>query len=80
MTHIEFMDLHANCVRTLGVYVVQATKTTQMLSECTANPPTAIERINLASQGIVESDAHLTYLGAKSILYKAAVLGYGSSN
>jgi len=80
VTHIEFMDLHANCVNTLGVYVVEAKKTTRMLSECTAHPPTDMQRITLVSQGIVESDAHLAYLGAKSIFYSAAVSGYGSSN
>lgn len=80
MTQIEFMDLHANCVSTLGAYVVQAEKSTRMLSECTENPPTDTERITLVSQGIVESDAHLTYLAAKKILYLAAISGYGSSN
>ena len=38
------------------------------------------ETYELMSQGIAESDAHLTYLGAKSLLYSAARLGYGFSS
>jgi len=37
-------------------------------------------RLKLASQGLLEHAAHLTYLSAKSLLLSAAELGYGYSN
>ena len=80
MKRTEFMEMHANCVTALGTYFVEAEKTTQMLAECTSEPLTFTDRFNLMSQGIAESDAHLTYLGTKGLLYRAARLGYGFSN
>lgn len=78
MNRTEFVELHASCVTALGIYVVEAEKTTQMLAECSAEPLPLTERFSLMSQGIVESDAHLTYMGIKSLLYRVARLGYGS--
>ena len=80
MNRTEFMEMHANCVAALGTYIVEAERTATMLAECCAEPLTFTERFKLMSQGIVENDAHLTYLGTKSVLYRAARLGYGSSN
>ena len=80
MSHTEFQDLHSNCVTALGEYVAAATRTGQMLAECSAEPPTPTERLNLVSQEIVENDAHMIYLGIKRLLYAAALLGYGLSN
>ena len=80
MNRAEFMEMHASCVTALKTYFVEAEKTTQMLAECTAEPRTFKERFKLMSQGIAENDAHLTYLGTKSLLYRAARLGYGFSN
>jgi hypothetical protein len=74
------MEMHASCVTALGTYIVEAEKTTQMLVECTVEPLTFTERFKLLSQGIAENAAHLTYLGTKSLLYRAARLGYGFSN
>jgi hypothetical protein len=80
MNRTEFMEMHANCVAALETYFVEAERTATMLAECSAEPLTFTERFKLMSQGIVENDAHLTYLGTKSVLYRAARLGYGSSN
>jgi hypothetical protein len=80
MNSTEFSELHASCVTALGIYVIEAGKTTQMLAECTAEPLAFRERFKLMSQGIIEDDAHVVYLGIKSLLYKAARLGYGFSN
>jgi hypothetical protein len=80
MNHTEFMEMHANCVAALGTYFVEAERTATMLAECSAGPLTFTERFKLMSQGIIENDAHLTYLGTKSLLYRAARLGYGFSN
>ena len=80
MDRTEFMGIHASCVAALGAYFVEAQKSAEMLAECGVEPLSFAERFKLMSQGIVENDAHVTYLGHKSLLYKAALLGYGSSN
>ena len=80
MNRSEFMEMHADCVTAMRTYFVQAEKMSTMLAECTAEPLTFRERFRLMSQGLVENDAHLTYLGAKSLLLSAARLGYGFSN
>jgi hypothetical protein len=80
MNSAEFMELHAKCVTTMRTYFVQVEKTSTMLAECTAGPLTFRERFRLMSQGIVENDAHLAYLGSRSLLLSAARLGYALSN
>jgi hypothetical protein len=80
MERSEFMELHANSVRALRAYFAEAEKTSTMLAGCSAEPLAFIERFRLMSQGISENDAHLTYLGARSLLFEAARLGYGCSN
>jgi hypothetical protein len=80
MTRSEFMELHANSARALQAYFAEAEKTSNMLAGCAAEPLNFIERFRLMSQGIVENEAHLTYLGARNFLFEAARLGYGCSN
>jgi hypothetical protein len=80
MNRTELMEIDAKSVAALGEYFVEAQRTAAMLAECTEEPPSFKERFNLMSQGIVEHDDHLTYLGIKSRLYEVARLGYGISN
>ena len=80
MNRAEFLKMHANCVTAMRTYFVEVQKTSIMLAECTAQPLSFRERFTLLSQGIVENDAHLAYLGTRSLLLRAAKLGYGSSN
>ena len=80
MNRSEFMELHENSARALQAYFAEAEKTSTMLAACTAVPLSFMERFRLMSQGIAENDAHLTYLGARNILFEAARLGYGCSN
>ena len=77
MNHKEFMDLHASFVASMRSYFAEVEKSSTMLAECTAKPLPLKKRLKLASQGIIEHEAHLTYLGAKSLLLNAARLGYG---
>jgi hypothetical protein len=77
MNRPEFMEMHENCVTAMRAYFEQAEKMSAMLAECSAEPMTFRERFKLMSQGILENDAHLTYLGSKSLLFNAARLGYG---
>jgi len=57
-------------------YFAEVEISTTMLEECTAKPFPLPKRLKLASQGIIEHAAHLTYLSAKSLLLNAAELGY----
>ena len=77
MNHKEFMDLHAAFVASMRSYFAEVEKSSTMLAECTAKPLPLKKRLKLASQGIIEQTAHLTYLSAKSLLLNAARLGYG---
>jgi hypothetical protein len=74
------MELHASSVALMRSYFTEVEKSSTMLAECTAEPMPLQERLTLMAQGIVEHEAHLTYLGAKSLLLNAARLGYGSPN
>jgi hypothetical protein len=74
------MELHAASVTLMRSYIDEVEKSSAMLAECTAEPLPLQERLTLMSQGIIEHEAHLTYLGAKSLLLNAARLGYGSTN
>jgi hypothetical protein len=72
----EFIELHAAFVTLMRSYFVEVEKSSTLLAECTEKPLPLEKRLKLTSQGIVEHQAHLTYLGAKSILLNAARLGY----
>jgi hypothetical protein len=80
MNHTEFLDLHAACVRSMRSYFIEVERSSTMLAECTAEPLPLDKRLILTSQGIIEHEAHLTYLSAKSLLLDAARLGYSFSN
>lgn len=76
MTHTEFMELHAASVALMRSYLAEVEKSSTMLAECTADPLPLIKRLALTSQGVIEHEAHLRYLDAKSLLLNAARLGY----
>jgi hypothetical protein len=76
----QFMDLHADSEKLMQSYFIEVEKSSAMLAECTAQPLPLKKRLNLASQGVIEHTAHLTYLSAKGLLVSAARLGYGFSN
>ena len=80
MNRSEFLELHETSVTAMKAYFAEAEKMSAMLAECTEEPMSFNERLRLMSQGIVENDAHLTYLGSKSLLFNAARLGYGFLN
>lgn len=80
MNQAEFFEMHANYVTAMRTYFVQVEKTSTMLAECTEGPLSFRERFRLMSQGIVENDAHLAYLGARSLLFSVAQSGYAYGN
>jgi hypothetical protein len=70
------MELHAASVALMRSYLAEVEKSSTMLAECTADPLPLIKRLALTSQGVIEHEAHLRYLDAKSLLLNAARLGY----
>jgi hypothetical protein len=76
VNHIEFIDLHAASVALMRSYFAEVEKSSTMLAECTAEPLPLEKRLALTSQGVIEHEAHLRYLDAKSLLLNAARLGY----
>jgi hypothetical protein len=80
VSHSEFMELHAASEALMRCYFAEVEKSSTMLAACAAGPLPLKERLTVMSQGIVEHEAHLTYLGARSLLLNAARLGYGVPN
>jgi hypothetical protein len=76
----EFTKLHGECDTLRRDYFGETEKTSKMLAKCTLEPLSFKERLALAAQGIVENDAHRTYLGMRDLLLEAARLGYGFTN
>ncbi len=76
MNDTEFMELHANSVALMRSYFAEVEKSSAMLAECTAEPLPVKKRLALTSQGVIEHEAHMRYLEAKSLLLNAARLGY----
>ena len=75
MNHAEFMELHAAYVALMRSYFVEVEKSSTMLAECTAKPLPLKKRLMLTSQGVIEQQAHLTYLDSKSLLLDAVRVG-----
>ena len=75
MNHTEFSDLHAASVKLMRSYFIEVEKSSTMLAECTEEPLPLKKRLMLTSQGIIEHEAHLTYLDTKSLLLEAARSG-----
>jgi hypothetical protein len=76
VNHTEFKELHAASVALMRSYLAEVEKSSAMLAECTAEPLPLKKRLALTSQGVIEQEAHLRYLDAKSLLLNAARLGY----
>jgi hypothetical protein len=80
MNHAAFISLHANCINAMRAFFVEVERTTAMLAQCTAEPLPLTDRMSLLSQEVIENEAHMKYVAAKSLLHEAARLGYGFSN
>jgi hypothetical protein len=80
VNHKEFMNLHTASEKLMKSYFLEVEKSSAMLAECTYKPLPLKKRLLLASQGVIEQTAHVTYLTAKALLLSAARLGYGFSN
>jgi len=76
----EFRELHAASETLMRAYFDEVLKSSAMLAECTAEPLPLEKRLTLLSQGIIEHEAHVTYVSSKSVLLDAARLGYGTSS
>jgi hypothetical protein len=78
MSCAEFLEMHANLTAAMRAYVIEVEKTVAILAGCTEEPLTFSTRITLRNQLIIEQEAHLTYLGIRSGLFRVARSGYGS--
>jgi hypothetical protein len=76
VNHTEFIELHVASVALMRSYFAEVEKSSTMLAECTAEPLPLMKRLALTSQGVIEHEAHVRYLDAKSLLLNAARLGY----
>jgi hypothetical protein len=64
----EFIDLHTASVTLMRAYFVEVEKSCAMLAECAETPLPPERHLTLLSQGIIEHEAHLTYVDARNIL------------
>jgi hypothetical protein len=75
MNQIEFKNLHAASVKLMRSYFAEVEKSSTMLTECAPKPLPLRKRLMLTSQGVIEQQAHLTYLDSKSLLLDAVRVG-----
>ena len=80
MDDLEFRALHAASEILMQSYFEEVRKSSGMLAECNADPLPLEKRLTLLSQGIIEHEAHVTYIGSRSALLDAVRLGYGFPN
>jgi hypothetical protein len=80
MNQIEFSNLHAVSVKLMRSYFAEVEKSSTMLAECTPTPLPLTKRLMLTSQGVIELEAHLTYLDSKSLLLDAVRFGCPEKN
>jgi len=80
MNQIEFTNLHAASVKLMRSYFAEVEKSSTMLAECTPTPLPLKHRLMLTSQGVIEQEAHLTYLDSKSLLLDAVRVGCPEKN
>jgi hypothetical protein len=75
MNHTEFVDLHTVSVKLMKSYFVEVQKSSKMIADCSPRPLSLKSRLMLTSQGVIEHEAHVTYLDTKSRLLDAVRLG-----
>ena len=75
MNHTEFVDLHAASVKLMRSYFVEVEKSSTMIADCTEKPLSLQDRLMLTSQGVIEHEAHVTYMDTKSLLLDAMRVG-----
>jgi hypothetical protein len=75
-----FNELHTRCVTALREYVASAEVTTNMLANCTPEPMSLGDRLDLLTQEVAEKDAHFVYTNLKRIIHHAARLGFHYSS
>jgi len=71
MNHKEFVVLHAASEKLMRSYFVEVEKSSAMISDCPEKALSLQNSLMLASQGVIEHEAHVTYLDSKSLLLDA---------
>jgi hypothetical protein len=75
MKHTEFVDLHEASEKLMRSYFVEVEKSSAMIADCTEKPLSLQNRLLLTSQGVIEHEAHVTYMDTKSLLLDAVRVG-----
>jgi hypothetical protein len=75
MNHTEFVDLHATSVKLMHSYFAEVEKSSAMITDCPEKPLSLQNRLLLTSQGVIEHEAHVTYMDTKSLLLDAVRVG-----
>ena len=75
MNHTEFVDMHAASEKLMRSYFVEVEKSSTMIADCTEKPLSLQNRLLLTSQGVIEHEAHVTYMDTKSLLLDAVRVG-----
>ena len=75
MNHTQFVDLHAASVKLMHSYFVEVEKSSAMIADCPKKPLSLQNRLLLTSQGVIEQEAHVTYMDTKSLLLDAVRVG-----
>jgi hypothetical protein len=75
MNHTEFVDLHEASEKLMRSYFVEVEKSSAMIADCTEKPLSLQNRLLLTSQGVIEHEAHVTYMDTKSLLLDAVRVG-----
>lgn len=75
MNHTEFVDLHAASEKLMRSYFVEVEKSSAMIADCNEKPLSLQNRLLLTSQGVIEHEAHVTYMDTKSLLLDAVRVG-----
>lgn len=75
MNHTEFVDMHAASEKLMRSYFVEVEKSSAMIADCTEKPLSLQNRLLLTSQGVIEHEAHVTYMDTKTLLLDAVRVG-----
>jgi hypothetical protein len=67
--------MHAASEKLMRSYFVEVEKSSTMIADCTEKPLSLQSRLLLTSQGVIEHEAHVTYMDSKSLLLDAVRVG-----
>jgi hypothetical protein len=70
----EFTSLHTRWLKVRQGYLMETEKTSVMLAGCSPKPLPFVKRFSILRQEVIENKAHESYMAAKGLLHRAALL------